>query len=387
MRIRKITGTVKDYDWGNKDFIPSLIGGYDGKPQAELWFGTHRLGESRTEDGEPLSAVIRSDRSCLGADYDEYGGELPMLLKILAIEKPLSLQCHPTRAQAEDGWKREEKLRAEGGVCNYQDPNPKAEIIAALSPITAMCGFRDIEVVSADLAALVPAFYAKKLKGMSGSVKELYLGLYKLSEDEKKELLSEFSASLAADRSENWNGLFLTRKGISEECLEEYPGDIGVVFPYLMNIVTLQIGEALFLEPDTLHAYVFGNGVELMNASDNVLRGGLTRKHMDLGELERIMSFSSITPEKVRTERDGFGRTGYMAPTSEFRLLSASSGSYVVNGGKVSLVLAVEGSARFSEGCESLTIGKGECVLVPASLEYSMNVHGRVFIAEGGSRE
>ena len=130
---------------------------------------------------------------------------------------------------------------------------------------------------------------------------------------------------------------------------------------------------------------VFGNGVELMNASDNVLRGGLTKKRMDLAELERIMSFESIDPEKVRTEKDGFGRTVYLAPTGEFRLLSAGAGNYAMRSGRLSLVLATEGSVRFSEGSESLTIGKGECAVVPSSLEYSMNVQGRVYIAECGT--
>ena len=385
MRIRKLIGTVKDYDWGNKDFIPSLIGGYTGGPQAELWFGTHPLGESRTEEGEALSELLKNDKSYLGNEWND-SGELPLLLKILAIDKPLSLQCHPTRAQAEDGWKREEGLRREGKEHNYQDPNPKAEVIAALSPITALCGFRDAEVAAADLASLVPSFYAKKLKALCGSIKSLYLGLYALSEDEKKELLDEFSSSISVSEGNAWDGLFLTRKGIAAECLEEYPGDIGALFPYIMNVVTLQIGEALFLEPDTLHAYVFGNGVELMNSSDNVLRGGLTRKRMDLAELERIMSFAPLHPEKAKMEKDGYDRTDYRMPQDDFFLLSAASGNYVINGENLSLVLAVEGSARFSEGGESLTIEKGECVIVPSGLEYSMNVHGRVYIARVGKK-
>ena len=386
MKIKKIIGTVKDYDWGNKDFIPSLIGGYTGKPQAELWFGTHRLGESTLEDGSLLSELIKEDRSYLGADYDAFSGELPILLKILAIEKPLSLQCHPTRKQAEEGWRNEEARRERGEECNYQDPNPKAEVIAALSPITALCGFRDIEVVNADLAALVPASYARFLRSLGKSVKELYLGLYGLSSDDRAFLLDELGKSLEADRGERWNGLFLTRKGIAVECLSEYPGDIGAVFPYLMNVVTLQIGEALFLEPDTLHAYVYGNGVELMNASDNVLRGGLTRKRMDLRELERIMSFTSIDPEKSRTEKDGYGRTSYCLGTDEFRLLSASDGSYSISGDSLSLVLSVDGAVRFSEGGGSLTIGKGECAVVPSGLQYTMNVRGRAYIAQVGTK-
>lgn len=386
MRIKKIKGVVKDYDWGNADFIPSLIGGYDGKPQAELWFGCHPLGEAVTEDGERLSAVIRDDKGYLGRDYDRFGGELPFLFKVLAIDRPLSLQCHPTRAQAEDGWKREAQLRAEGKEHDYQDPNPKAEVIAALSPITAMCGFRDIEVIDADLAALMPLSYARYLKAMCKDPRTLFLGLYGLSSDEKKEVLEEFRKGLEDSGGDSWSGLFLTRKGIALECLDKFPGDIGAVFPYLMNVMELQIGEALFLQPDTLHAYVFGNGIELMNASDNVLRGGLTSKRVDLAELERIMDFSSIDPEKARFVKDGYGRGVYTLPEDDFSLLTASSGSYVISGAPVSLVLAVDGVTRFSAGGENLTLEKGECAIIPADTQYTMNVRGRVYIAEAGRR-
>ena len=139
MDIRKITGTVKEYAWGNDDFIPSLIGNYTGRPQAELWFGTHPSGESHAEDGSSLSSLIASDPSILGPEaYRRYSGRLPLLFKVLAIAKPLSLQCHPDKAQAEEGWKREEALRKEGKTCDYQDDNRKAEVIAALSPVTAL---------------------------------------------------------------------------------------------------------------------------------------------------------------------------------------------------------------------------------------------------------
>ena len=386
MRIRKIKGVVKDYAWGNADFIPSLIGGYDGRPQAELWFGCHPLGEAVTEDGERLASLIHDDRTYLGRDYEGSGGELPFLFKVLAIERPLSLQCHPTRAQAEAGWMRESPLRAEGQEHDYQDPNPKAEVIAALSPITAMCGFRDIEVIDADLAALMPLSYARCLKSLCKDVRTLFLGLYALDEGERRSILEEFRRGVEESGGDSWSGLFLTRKGISEECLEEFPGDIGAVFPYLMNVVELQIGEALFLRPGTLHAYVFGNGIELMNSSDNVLRGGLTSKRIDLAELERIMDFSSIRPDKAKRVKDGYGRVVYDIPAEEFSLLSASTGSYVINGEAISLVLAVDGVTRFSTGGESLTIEKGECVVIPADIQYTMNVRGRVYIAEAGQR-
>ena len=305
-----------------------------------------------------------------------------LLFKVLAIARPLSLQCHPTRLQAQEGWKREEGLRKEGKDHNYQDPNPKAEIIAALSPITAMCGFRDAEVVNADLAALIPTGYARAIRKISSSVKELYLGLYALSAEDRKMILEELEASLRADKGESWNGLFLTRKGIALECLEEYPGDIGALFPYLMNVITLQIGEALFLEPDTLHAYVFGNGVELMNASDNVLRGGLTKKRMDLPELRSIMKFEPLDVRKCTAEKDGYGRTVFSSPSPDFRLLAAASGTYEIKNDPIAIVFVTEGAVRFSSKGESLTLSKGEAAVIPSGLEYTMTVRGNAYISE-----
>ena len=246
-----------------------------------------------------------------------------------------------------------------------------------------MCGFRDAEVVNADLAALIPTGYARVIRKFSSSVKELYLGLYALSAEDRKMILEELEASLRADKGESWNGLFLTRKGIALECLEEYPGDIGALFPYLMNLVYLQIGEALYLEPDTLHAYVLGNGVELMDASDNVLRGGLTKKRIDLEELERIMSFDSVDVKKVQTTKTGSGRTTYEIPSRNYVLRRAGSGSYEVKGGRLSLALVTEGTARFSYKGEGLRLEKGECALIPASAApYGLNIRGTVFFAE-----
>lgn len=384
MDIRKIKGKVKDYAWGNDDFIPSLIGGFTGKPQAELWFGTHPSGESCTEDGIPLSKLIAEDRSILGKEaYDRFSGKLPLLFKVLAIAKPLSLQCHPDKVQAEEGWKREESLRKEGKPYNYQDDNQKAEIIAALSPITALCGFRDIELSKADLATLLPVSFVPVVMPICSSIENLFMGLYGLADDEKAEILSEFSASLDASSEADWKGNFMTRKGIAARCLKEYPGDIGALFPYLMNVLWLQVGEALYLQPGTLHAYVYGNGVELMDASDNVLRGGLTRKRIDLAELERIMSFGQENPKKAKISKTGSGRTSYETPSDSFVLRSAGSGSYEVRGGRFAFALVTEGIVRFSYKGESLILNKGECAMIPASVApYGMSVRGRIFFAE-----
>ena len=287
MEIKKIKGVVKDYAWGNNDFIPSLIGGATGGPQAELWLGSHPSGDAEVSDNGHLSDFIRENKSVLGErSWNKYNGRLPLLMKVLAIAKPLSLQCHPNKSQAEKGWARETEARAKGEAVSYQDDNEKCEMILALSPITALCGFRDIEVMKADLAAVVPSAFGRVLRSLSTDIENLFMSLFSLPEEEKKAILAELKSSLESSSEPSWDGLFLTRSGISRECLVEYPDDIGCLFPFLMNVVHLQVGEAMPITPGTLHAYVFGNGIEVMNDSDNVLRGGLTKKRMEI--IERL---------------------------------------------------------------------------------------------------
>ena len=383
MEIKKIKGVVKDYAWGNSDFIPSLIGGKAEGPQAELWLGTHHSGDAEVEGGGHLSELIKNDPSILGEkDWKKYEGRLPLLMKVLAIAKPLSLQCHPNKTQAENGWNKEAEKRAKGEEVSYQDDNEKCEMILALSPITALCGFRDIEVMKADLAAVVPAAFGRTLRALSSDIENLFMSLFELPAEEKKAILAELKASLDSSSDPSWDGLFLTREGISRECLEEYPDDIGCIFPYLMNVVHLQIGEAMPITPGTLHAYVFGNGIEVMNDSDNVLRGGLTKKRMDLPELRSIMKFTPLNVEKCTASTDGFGRTRFSSPSSAFMLLSVSSGTYEIKNDPVAIILVTEGCIRFSSKGESLMLEKGEAAVIPAGLEYTMTVRGSGYISE-----
>ena len=383
MQIKKIKGVVKNYAWGNKDYIPSLLGGYDGNPQAEYWMGTHPSGEASLLDGSKLSDLLREDESVLGeSNIEKFGKNLPLLFKVLAIATPLSLQCHPNKEQAQEGWKREEPLRLKGEPYNYQDDNQKAEILVALSPVTAMCGFRANDEINEKLAKLLPLCYPKYLSEYASDNQKLFMRLYALSKDEVLEILSEFKDSLEKADCRSWDGNFLTPKGIAKRCLEIYPGDIGALFPIILNVIHLNIGEGLYLNPDTLHAYVNGNGIELMDASDNVLRGGLTPKRIDLNELQRIMRFDSESVSKVQMTKDSYGRRVYKTPTEAFCLISAISGDYHITDSKLMLALVTEGMVRFSSEGESITLEKGECALIPKSLsDYTMKVRGQVFFA------
>ena len=383
MEIKKIKGVVKDYAWGNNDFIPSLIGGATGGPQAELWLGSHPSGDAEVSDNGHLSDFIRENKSVLGErSWNKYNGRLPLLMKVLAIAKPLSLQCHPNKSQAEKGWAREAEARAKGEAVSYQDDNEKCEMILALSPITALCGFRDIEVMKADLAAVVPSAFGRVLRSLSTDIENLFMSLFSLPEEEKKAILAELKSSLESSSEPSWDGLFLTRSGISRECLVEYPDDIGCLFPFLMNVVHLQVGEAMPITPGTLHAYVFGNGIEVMNDSDNVLRGGLTKKRMDLPELRSIMKFAPLSVAKCTSSKDGFGRTVFSSPSPAFRLLSVSSGTYEIKDDPVAIILVTEGCVRFSAKGESLMLEKGEAAVIPSGLEYTMSVRGSAYISE-----
>lgn len=384
MVIKKIKGVVKNYDWGNTDFIPSLIGGYDGKPQAELWFGTHPSGPSTFEDGGSLKDALEADRSILGEkDWQRYQGKCPVLYKVLAIASQLSLQCHPTKAQAVEGWEREAPLRAAGAPYNYQDDNSKAEILSALTPVTALNGFRPLEESREALSALLPKSYPQLLEPLMGSVRDLFLGLYALTEEQKESLLEELKESLEASAEPDWDGEYLTRKGIAAQSLWKHPGDIGALFPFIMNVMHLSPGEAVFLVPDTLHAYVYGNGVELMDASDNVLRGGLTAKRVDLEELKRIMSFEAGKGRKVEVVREADGLDTYKTPGTSFTLRHAGKGSYKATGRAMRFCLVIEGNVTFTVDGMAMALEKGECAVIPAELgEYAMEVTGSAYFAE-----
>ena len=383
MEIKEVKGVVKNYAWGNRDFIPSLLGGYDGEPQAEYWMGTHPSGEAVIVGGEKLSEYLASDDGILGdVNVAKWGRRLPLLFKILAIASPLSLQCHPDRAQAQEGWKREEQLRKEGKPYNYQDDNPKAEILVALTPVSAMCGFRENEEIQKNLSKILPTTYDKYLSEYADDNQKLFMRLYVLSENERLEVLSEYAEGLKASSDPAMDGEYLTEKGIGVRALEIYPGDIGALFPFILNVMHLKPGEGIFLKPDTLHAYVLGNGVELMDASDNVLRGGLTKKRIDLDELKRIMVFDSEEAHVASVHEDVWGRTVYETPTDGFTLLSADSGLYSIRENRVMLGIVTEGKVDFNVDDESVSFEKGQCFIIPHKIsEYYMRIFGNVFFA------
>ena len=365
MAIMKIKGVVKDYAWGNKDFLPSLLG-YEvsDKPQAEYWMGTHPSGEAVTE-GKNLSDVI--------------GRRLPFLFKVLAIDSPLSLQCHPNKIQAKEGWKKEEALRVKGEPYDYQDDNEKAEVLCALTPVTALCGFKTFEDASKALNEYIP-LSVKKYLDEKKDIKDLFLSLFGLAQDDKESVLAELRENIEKKGKEKNEGEYYTTEGVISTVLKKYQGDIGCVFPLMMNVVHVAPGEALYLEPDTLHAYVKGNGMELMTASDNVLRGGLTPKRIDLKELSSLLYFGPSSPRNVeKREKDGI--INYLTPSPDFMLSRMDEGEYLIPSSLDAVVIVEKGRAEVRENEDVVELEKGEVCFIEKGGTASISVSGTLYMA------
>jgi mannose-6-phosphate isomerase len=280
-----INGVVQHYAWGDERFIPELLHTPpDGRPWAELWLGTHPNGPSAIVGGGPLV---------------ERTGELPYLLKVLAAARPLSLQVHPTREQAVDGHAR--------GV--YPDDRAKPELLCALTRFDALCGIRPIPATLALLEAVGAAPLAAAIS--SDGIGAVIEGLYRGRVDPTPTIV-------ACTGSRRPEAELVTRLAA------EYPGDPSVVVTLLLNRVTLEPGEALHLTAGNLHAYLGGAGIELMGASDNVVRGGLTEKHVDVDELLHIIDTTPLV-EPVMTAAAQIGR--YRLPEVGCTLVRLEPGS------------------------------------------------------------
>lgn len=344
---------VKDYAWGNDYFIADLLEQEKNGPRAEMWMGAHRQGSAVVkQSGEKLCDYLDNNPQFASCDADGF----PYLLKILAIAQSLSIQCHPDAVQAKEGFEAEEPSHSKLDCkdWNYQDPNPKAEMLYALTPVKAMCGFRRLEEASELLKTAIPVFYADHIAEV-GSIFELFDKIYRLDE----EALSFAQAELLR----NSELLPEDVQAVVKELCDLHFGDPGVFSPLLLNIVRLVPGEAVYLKPRVLHAYISGNGVELMNNSDNVLRAGLTSKHMDLDELEKVMLHDSYLPKPMESYSDNGGE--HFACEGGFTLTAMKDGTYINNMEGPKTLICTEGSAMVN----GVLIQKGQCCIAGSEVK------------------
>ena len=401
----RLQNVVKNYQWGSTEWIPALLGqkNMSRLPWAELWMGVHPDGPSQVilPDGGNilLPELIGSDpEAFLGRETAKKFGKLPFLFKVEAAAKPLSIQAHPNLEQAREGFEREnsEGIPIDAPNRNYKDPNHKPEIFCALSPFAALCGFRDANSISMFMDILFSnsdgvlknsfecLFFALSQGAPAGatgqtsppaeenSLKAFLTALSGLGA-EAREAIGPFLRSMQPqlekiypEYRDEWN-LCSYLSGL-------YPGDIGVFAPLYLNIIQLEPGEAIYIPSGIPHAYIHGFGMELMSDSDNVLRGGLSSKYMDMAELLRVLDFSGYKPEILKVPEPVPAVYTYPAPAGEFALsvIRGSGAAVPYMEEKASIVMVTEGEVILAEPGAgagkpaALPLAKGESIFIPA---------------------
>lgn len=362
-----IKGALKHYDWGSRSAIPDLLGHPStGEPVAEVWFGAHPSGPATLCDsGVRLDQLIGVDpQAALGSSVAARFGSLPFMMKVLAAQRPLSLQTHPSAEQARSGFEREESLgidRHSADRC-FRDQHHKPELICALSEFSALCGFRE-PAETLDLLASIPTRDLDPLRaklaveptpsGISG-VLEWLLG-------QARQATADLVRSVVAGCVERNSAPFALERQTVYELGRRYPHDPAVLIALLLNLVTLQPGEAIFFGPGNLHCYLRGLGVEVMASSDNVVRAGLTSKRVDRATLLEIVETAPLTVDVQRPAATG-GVVSYRSPVEEFSLQRIELNGSASIGEGPAILLCVAGQARFASGTQSHRLGRGSAL-------------------------
>lgn len=382
--IVKLQNQARDYAWGSKTLIPDYFGiAATGRPMAEIWFGTHAGSPTRLAENHSVSL------------REHIGKDLSFLLKLLAADAPLSIQAHPNLQQARDGFDRENAagVPLDSAARNYKDSNHKPEMIVALTDFEALCGFRNqaqirnllLDMVEATDASPTFVLIAQNWLDAfnAGGMAALVAAILRPEVDGQPIALDGFNVELARMAD------FSARFELAARLNELYPGDPGVVVALLLNHVHLEPGQALFLPAGNVHAYLAGLGVEIMATSDNVLRGGLTGKHIDVAELLSVLSFESTPVPWVEPRELARGLVEYPTAVDDFKLYRAS-----VSGGNLlaeialpaaAIVLCTAGEIELnnSKG-ESVQLHRGEAAYLAAdSRHFTVSGSGDAFIALG----
>ncbi len=369
---------TQHYEWGSTEFIPELLGeAPDGAPHAELWMGAHAGAPSwLLVDGAlvELGEFIRADPlSTLGAEaVDRFGPTLPFLVKVLAAAHPLSLQAHPSkaRASARSADETHAGISVSSPTRLYKDGNHKPELICALTRFEALCGFRPL----AEAADLFGSLDDPDAQTISERLRthDSASALEVVVEDLLRRRIptSGIVAASRAARLTVSDAMVAHALGWCSRLADLFPDDPGAVISLLMNYVRLEPGEALSLPSGNLHAYLHGAGIELMANSDNVLRGGLTSKHIDVDELLAVVDWNPLVEPVIRASIVGPVST-YPSPSDEFELTEIHLGTagriveFRVTGPEI--LLCVDGAVTITANDEALGMTRGQVVFVEAA--------------------
>jgi mannose-6-phosphate isomerase len=380
--IGLLKNTVQHYAWGSPTSIPKLLGQQNpsGRPWAELWMGAHPKAPSLVnyeDQWVSLKELIEQHpQAMLGSrTAARFNNTLPYLFKVLAVAKPLSIQAHPNLQQAKAGFARENRqgIALDAPHRNFKDDNHKPECICAMSEFYALCGFRNISDIVAMVSVSCPQGLADELENLkknsnSRGLRRFFMTLMNMDSKLRKRVIHETLHHI--DNFSDPSLAYWIRR-----LAAEYPTDIGILSPMLLNLVCLQPGQALFLPPGELHAYLKGMGIELMANSDNVLRGGLTLKHIDLPQLANAAHFKPHTIHILAAAESGENEKIYSSPAEEFVLSAVCvSGKRFYESStsrSIEILLCTDGKATIKD-CGSgdiLKIKRGNSIIIPAAVK------------------
>jgi mannose-6-phosphate isomerase len=396
--LYEIENVLRDYAWGSTTAIASLLGRPEsGRPEAELWIGAHPDSPSVAhlpEDGSrsPLDALISSDpEHFLGAEsVSAFGPRLPFLAKILAAAQPLSLQVHPSLEQAREGFARENEAGIDPHAAhrNYKDDNHKPEMILALTPFEALCGFRPAAETRKILQHVAAAFHGggqapELLRALLGdldgpdegaALRRAFERLITGGTDVAEETALVVAALVSGAPLEPYQAELGTAISLNEK----YPGDPGVLISLLLNRISLKPGQAVYLPAGNVHAYLHGLGVEVMASSDNVLRGGLTPKHVDVPELLRTIDFHPVAVPMLDAEKTVLDQDIFRPPFREFQLqrieLGPDAGPVPLAQAGPAVIIVVAGDVYLDSPKGDLQLSRGGSAFIAAA-EAPVNVH------------
>lgn len=381
-RMRRLKNPIQNYAWGSKTAIAELTGrsGPSTKPEAEMWMGTHPKAPSIVIcNGDTMTLndlIAKYPNEILGEKVaHRFGNQLPFLFKVLAAAEPLSIQAHPNQNQARTGYERENRAGIPIGAShrNYRDDNHKPEIICALTEFWGLSGFRPIDDLRRLLKDYCPdtlaVFFASLHRLPSeNALRKLFSHMLTLPDREKNNSIAEAIDQAQKTAPDDPLSLWLLKLGTA------YPGDIGILAPIFLNLVRLAPGQAMYLPAGWLHAYLEGVGIELMANSDNVLRGGLTPKHVDRDELMGVLKFEACDPGVMIAQSISRTEARFSTSADEFSLaqLTVAPGanheaSYHRN---IEILLLISGQATLETITtgEQLHVSRGESVLIPAAV-------------------
>ena len=355
-----LQNTIRDYAWGSPTALPELLGVRPtGEPQAELWMGAHESAPSVLPNGDTLYDAVSADPAAvLGEETAErFDGRFPFLAKLLAAAQPLSIQAHPSRDQAIDGYQRDEAaaIPRDAADRNYKDAWPKPEILIALEPFDALVGFRPLEATVALLDALAPAGFEELTDLLrNGKLQDAFSGFMSTDRDAIRPLVAALGEAVAQYPGDAFP---LERETLAKLCAD-FPDDPGVLAALLLNRVRLQRFDAVYLPAGNVHAYLRGLGFEVMANSDNVLRGALTSKYVDVPELVSVVDFEPLADPVLTATEDGVYETGceYFA----IHRVDLSSGERTIDGVGPRIVCCVDGSVDAAGKESVVTLSAGQ---------------------------